>query len=55
MGPDVLATQGARASTTMLLAVLNRNNSMPARWGLMRSWPGATVPAAAANKISKHE
>ena len=31
MGVDVLATQGARASATMILAVLNRINSVPAR------------------------
>ena len=34
MGADVLATQGARASATMIFIMLNRNNSFPARWGL---------------------
>ena len=34
MGADVLATQGARASATMILSVLNRNNSVPAHLGL---------------------
>ena len=29
MGADVLATQGATASATMILAMLNRNNSVP--------------------------
>ena len=33
-GADALATQGARASATMILAMLNRNNSVPARWCL---------------------
>ena len=31
MGVDVLATQGARASVTMILTILNRNNSVPTR------------------------
>ena len=30
MGADVLATQGARASTAMILTLLNQNNSVPA-------------------------
>ena len=34
VGADVLATQGARASATMLLTMLNRNNSVPIRWEL---------------------
>ena len=29
MGADVQATQGARASATMILAMLNRNNTVP--------------------------
>ena len=37
MGADVLATQGARASATMKLAVLTWNNFVPARWGLIIS------------------
>ena len=37
MGANVLATQGARASTIMVLAMLKRNNWVPARWGLMSS------------------
>ena len=31
MGVDVLATQGARASATMIFTVLSRINSVPAR------------------------
>ena len=31
MGADVLATQGARASATMIFIMLNRINSVPAR------------------------
>ena len=31
MGTDVLAIQGARASATMILTMLNRNNLVPAR------------------------
>ena len=31
MGADVLATQGARASVTMILFMLNRINLVPAR------------------------
>ena len=31
-GDDVLATQGARTSATMILTMLNMNNSVPARW-----------------------
>ena len=31
MAADVLATQGARASATMILTKLNRDNSVPAR------------------------
>ena len=31
MGADDLATQGARASATMILAQLNQDNSFPAR------------------------
>ena len=34
MAVDVLATQGARASATMILTCLNRDNSVPARLGL---------------------
>ena len=30
MGADVLATQGARASATMIFTMLNRINSVPA-------------------------
>ena len=37
MGADVLVTQGARASTTMKLSMLNWNNSVPARWLLYLS------------------
>ena len=35
MGAEVLAMQGARASATMLLVMLNRNNSIPACGGLI--------------------
>ena len=35
MGVDVLATQGGRASTIMILMMLNQNNSVPTRDGLM--------------------
>ena len=31
MGADVLATQGARASATMIFTLLNRINSIPAK------------------------
>ena len=31
MSADVLATQGARASSTMIIILLNRINSVPAR------------------------
>ena len=31
MGADVLATQGTRASATMIFTMLNRINSFPAR------------------------
>ena len=31
MGADILVTQGARASATMLFALLDRINSIPAR------------------------
>ena len=31
MGADVLTTQEARASTSMIMTMLNRNNSVPAR------------------------
>ena len=31
MGADVLATQGARVSATMMLTMLNRINSVPVR------------------------
>ena len=31
MGADVLATQGTRASATMIVIMLNRINSVPAR------------------------
>ena len=31
MGADVLASQGTRASATMILTTLNRINSVPAR------------------------
>ena len=31
MGADVLATQGAKALATMILTMLNRNNSAPTR------------------------
>ena len=34
MGADVLATQVVRASVTMILTYLNRDNSVPARLGL---------------------
>ena len=34
MGADVLATRGVRASATMILTMLNRNNSVPAREAL---------------------
>ena len=34
MGAHVLATQGARASATMILTTLNRNNSIPGAKGL---------------------
>ena len=33
MGADVLATQGAMAAATVILTMLNRNNSVPARFG----------------------
>ena len=33
MVADVLATQGTRASATMILTKLNRDNSVPAREG----------------------
>ena len=36
MGVDVLATQGARASKTMMFTMLNRMNSAPARVGLIK-------------------
>ena len=36
VGADVLATQGARASVTMILIMSNRNNSVPARLRLMQ-------------------
>ena len=38
IGVYVLAMQGARASTTVLLTMLNRHDSVPARWGLMAPW-----------------
>ena len=31
VGTDVLVTQGARASATMIFTILNRNNSIPWR------------------------
>ena len=34
MGSDVLATQGDKASAAMILPLLNRVTSVPARWGL---------------------
>ena len=34
MGDDALATQGARASESMIFTMLNRINSVPARKGL---------------------
>ena len=37
MAAGVLATQGARTSAAMILTKLNRDNSVPARWGL--NWP----------------
>ena len=37
MDADVLATQGTRASATMISTMLNRNNSVPARKGLSTS------------------
>ena len=36
MAADILATQGARASAAMILTELNRDNSVPARWGLIK-------------------
>ena len=33
MDADVLATQGARASATMMFTMLNQINSVPARKG----------------------
>ena len=39
MGADVLATQGARASGTMIITKFNRNNSVPVRWGLILIFP----------------
>ena len=36
MGGDVLATQGARPSATMILTWLNQDNSVPAHKGFMR-------------------
>ena len=38
MVADVLVTQGARASATMILTLLNQDNSVPARWGLKQGW-----------------
>ena len=35
MGADDLATTGTRALATMVLTMLNRNNSFLARWGLI--------------------
>ena len=37
MGADVLARQGARASATMIFAMLNPVNSFPPRQGLTPS------------------
>ena len=34
MGADVLATQGTRASATMIMTMLNLINSVPTRSGL---------------------
>ena len=44
MGADVLATQRARTSATIIFAMLNRNNSVPARYGLTRKWPNSKCP-----------
>ena len=38
MGDDVLATQGARASATMIFTMLNRINSVPARKASKLQW-----------------
>ena len=38
MAGDDLATQGARASTTMMFTMLNRINSVPARSGLIKEF-----------------
>ena len=37
MGADVLATQGARASATMTLIMLDRINPVPERYGLRKN------------------
>ena len=46
MGTDVLATQGARASVTMIFAMLYRINSVPARKGLIFT---SVLPIRASN------
>ena len=38
MGADVLTTQGARASATMIFTILNQIHSVPARWGFLTWW-----------------
>ena len=43
MGADVLATQGASASATIILIMLNRNNPVPAsvrQWNDVLNVPG---------------
>ena len=36
MGDDVLATQGARASAIIIFTMSNRNDWVPARWGIKK-------------------
>ena len=56
MGADLLVSQAARASKTWYWpAMLNRNDSVTARWWLMCSWPGTTALTTTANTIPKHE
>ena len=38
MGADALATEGARASAIMILAMLKRNNLVPAHYGFEAEW-----------------
>ena len=45
MDADVLATQGARASATMILTLLNRSNLVPTYWGLNVILNGGSIRA----------